>query len=477
MATISQLEAQQRRLISELNRYRKQANERICASEERYSRAYEEIKEQSRNIIENDREKTRRKYEELLDNTEAEASKNIDALIEETERKYDEVKRELDKQIAEEAAKVKEAQTEQRRIINEYHNNIQKQKQYAEEAINEARSEVEHFFDVYPVKWFFPKREEIYRNSLSQQHELFEKGLYQAATGLFDVLKMQIDIDKAQIEQNLNKWFRYFSVLKGVVDSEHTFIHKDARDLSKEELSEFFFTEEDIQDKALTFEMFNEWVDPAYGELIGKHDADYDFLQSFLDKAEFSGDGIPSVDMIMKCMMKNFKQSDSYSAERLYDRAKSAMDRMDREIDLVRIMRSRLKACDLRREMFFNIEERMKDELGYSCPEPYYSGNGDKREAVVGAFEDYGQKTCIEVQIVPVFSIIEKKWYNGAGYTVSSEMDTVELEEDVDRLLHDVLDGYGVRILPADKKRNRYSPQERTANYSNNLKIMINGYV
>lgn len=475
MATISQLEARQRQLMSELNRYRKEADECIRANEERYSRAYEEIKEQSRSIIENDREKTRQKYKELLDKAETEASENLNALIKETEQRYDEVKRELDEQIAEEREKVNKAQREQERITKEYRDSIKKQKQYAEEAIRETRSEVEQFLDAYPVKWFFSKREELYRNLLSRLNELYESGIYQAATGLSDDLKMRICIDKAQIEQDINKWFRYFSVLKGIIDSEHTLIHKTSRDLSTEELSEAFFAEENISDRVMTPEMFNEWIDSAYKELIGEHNTDYDFLESFLEKAEFSGDGIPSVDTIMKCMGQNFRQSDSYSAERLYDRAKNAMDRMDREANLVRIMRSRLMAYNIRQEMFRLIWDKMED-LGYECTESYYSGDGDRREAVVAVFEDYGQLTSIEVQIVPVFSIVENKWYNGVGYVISSDRETFELEQKVNILLHDEFDVYGVGILPPDKRRNRYSPQERTANYSSSLKIMINGH-
>ena len=475
MATISQLEAQQRQLVSDLNRYRKEADERLRANEARYSRAYEELKAKSRSVIEEDREKTKQRYEELLEYTESETNDNLNALIEETKRKYDEVKQKLEAQIAEEKAKLKETYSEQERVSKEYRDNIQRQKQYAEEAIREAREEVEHFLDIYPVKWFLPNREELYRGMLSRLYELYESGVYQAVTGLSDDLKMRIGMDKAQIEQDIDKWFRYFSVLKSIIDGEHTLIHRESKDLGKEELSEAFFSEENLSDRTLTSEMFTKWVDPTYSTLIGDHDIDYDFLQRFLGKADFYGEGIPSNKIIMKCMKESLKQSDNYSTEKLYDRAKSALDRTDKESSCVRVMRSRLKAFDLRCEMFNILCDKM-DELGYDCTKSYYSVEGDEREAAVAVFEDFGQVTRIEVQFVPVFSIVENKWYNGIGYSIISDADIYDIEQKVDMLLHDEFDVYGVGILPVDRRRNRYSPIERTTNYSNSLRIMINGH-
>lgn len=475
MATISQLEAQQHQLKSELNEYRKEADERIRENEMRYSRAFEKLRAQSRSLINEDRERTRRKYEELLDHTEYESNKRIDRLIKETEQKYDEVKRELDELIAEENAKLKDVYKKQEQVSEEYYENIEKQRKYAEDAIREAKEEVKRFLDVYPVEWFIPEREKIYEKEILRLQYLYESEVYQAVTGLSDSIKMQIEIDKSKVKCEMDKWFRYFSVIKSVIDNEHTLIRIDAKDLSEEELSDAFFIDEKITDKTLTPEMFTKWVDPAYEKLVSKHDNDYDFLQGFLSNSGFYGEGIPDSRIIMKCMKENLKQSDTYSVERLYDRAKNAIDRNDKELHCIQVMRSRLRAYDLRCEMFGILCDRM-EELGYNCTESYYSEPNDNREAAVIVFEDFGKVVRIEVQFVPAFSTIEDKWYNGIGYSISSEKDISDIERNVDTLLRDAFYVYGAIILPANRRRAQHSPAVRTLNYSNSLKDMINGH-
>ena len=474
MASVSELEEQQRRLRGDINRLRSEAYEAVMRQEERFSQKYGELSRQARETIEEDRRNTDSRYREELSKTVSAAEERSAQLLKKAQEEYRRISAELETEIAKERAAALETKRHQQEFEREIREDIERQRGFAEEALVRVSEMLRSFAREIPVDWFRPGSMDEYRKRAAFAKELLDAGQYQASTAVSNNLELSLGLDDTDILNRLKKWCRSFNNARSVIAGEHTFICTDSLDLSGVELSADFFAEENISDLRLTEEMLRWWADDELFRLKLSHEADYDFLSALTaDMNAAIGQEELSPADIMKMMCRRPELSETYPAEKLYETGRAAEARAEKLERLVSAMRSRIKAYDQRREIYSAVYELMENE-GFEENDVYYIDD-DPRSALIGVFGDPGGVIAAEVQIVPEMCVGNGQWYNSVGWSVASDIDTAEFERRLRIRMKDALEEFGVMTYPFEKEMAERSVQDRTRALKGELSQRLNG--
>ncbi len=467
-ASIAQVQAEMHSLRREMAKQEQQIRkerEKVVAE---HQAALEQLRQEAARQLEDDRRRTASQYDALLQAHKSKVQAEAEQHYQGMKAQYVLLEQELQRVLEAEQQEMAALQAEHAAFTEEYHARRAREQQLAEDAIAQTASRIQEM-EQLPMEWFRKGYLAQYRSQLLHAKQMQRMGLYQSAVGIAESLQLKMELDRLDVEQELDRWLHYCHVLASALETEHDLCFREGRHMA--DLSPEFYAEEGIPSAVLTEAMLDYWTDAAFPQQLQTHLAQYTALDALLTAERTSG-GMG----LVQYLRDHPTESTSFSDAQLYDQTKQVGVRLEETMQLLCQMRRRIRAYDQRQEIGAALPEMLWEQGFEQLADGFGYEDDDKRGALVLSFEDSVGETQLDVHIIPIFSQADGQWYNMAGYVLQTATSVPELEDRLKHVFQDFFTEYGIavesRVLPEE---DRYLQQ--TAVFRTAFQMRVNGHL
>ncbi len=417
MSRISELEDEINRLNSAIKA--QEANIRQTASEveEKNRRELENLRKQASRMLEDDRQAISAKYTSMLADVESEGQRKAQQVYESLRAQYSELEAELEKAYEEESEKFRDVRRQQRSFESEYKERLETLRQKAVSKLEQAKREYLDMSKSCPVEWFMRGHLEVYRKQFAFIEDSLKNGLFEAVSGTSDNLILKMNMERADIDREFDRWYHYYSVLKELALTGRDMFFGFGRSTENLELSAEFYEEEGVRNNSFDEDFMNFWTQGNFNVLLEKFNETCSFITDF---SESLPKDVPIREGLVSYMIKNPEKESGVSSEIMYRKAKDIAEIIDETASMIRSLHSRVRAYDERQNICAEICESAENFGFYPEPSESWYQDDDRRKTLSLIFDDENQLNELYVFIIPVFSQRSDIWHNSIGFVVNS---------------------------------------------------------